>query len=199
MTIGQALRTPQFMVIALTYFCCCATHSGPIFHTVSYAISCGVPAMAAVTIYSLEGLAGLGGRVVFGLAGDRFGAKPTLVVGLMIQAMAAGAYFFVSRLGEFYAVAAVFGMAYGGVMPLYAVLIRENFPMRIMGAVMGAATLVSALGMAIGPLAGGWIFDGFASYGWLYIGSFGIGWGAVFIALMFRSAVRRDHAQAQPA
>ncbi|MBV9811140.1 MAG: MFS transporter, partial [Acetobacteraceae bacterium] len=59
-TVWQALRSPQFVVIACTYFCCCATHAGPIFHTVSYAIACGIPAMAAVSIYSLEGLAGLG-------------------------------------------------------------------------------------------------------------------------------------------
>ena len=196
MTVAQALRTPQFAIIALTYFCCCATHSGPIFHTVSYAISCGVPAMAAVTIYSVEGLAGLGGRIVFGLSGDRFGAKRALVVGLLVQAMAAGAYFFVGRLPEFYAVAIVFGAAYGGVMPLYAVLIRESFPLGILGSVMGAATAVSALGMALGPLAGGYIYDTFASYGWLYIGSFGIGLGAVVIALMFRPARQPLAAQA---
>ena len=191
MTMREALRTPQFIVLALTYFCCCATHAGPIFHTVSYAIACGIAPMAAVSIYSLEGLAGLGGRLVFGLAGDRFGAKPTLVVGLMIQACAAGAYFFAARLGDFYAIAAIFGMAYGGVMPLYAVLIRENFPLRIMGGVMGAATMISALGMAAGPLAGGWIFDQYGSYAWLYVGSFGIGWGAVAIALLFRPMAAR--------
>ncbi|MEI2733689.1 MAG: MFS transporter [Rhodoblastus sp.] len=191
MTMREALRTPQFIVLALTYFCCCATHAGPIFHTVSYAIACGIAPMAAVSIYSLEGLAGLGGRLIFGLAGDRFGAKPSLVVGLVIQACAAGAYFFAGRLGDFYAIAAIFGMAYGGVMPLYAVLIRENFPMRIMGGVMGAATMVSSLGMAAGPLAGGWIYDVYGSYAWLYVGSFGIGWGAVAIALLFRPALVR--------
>ena len=90
MTVGQALRSPQFIVLAATYFACCATHSGPIFHTVSYAMACGLAPLAAVTIYSAEGLAGLGGRLVFGLAGDRFGAKHTLVVGLLIQAVAAG-------------------------------------------------------------------------------------------------------------
>ena len=82
MTVGQALRSRQFIVLAATYFACCATHSGPIFHTVSYAMACGLAPLAAVTIYSAEGLAGLGGRLVFGLAGDRFGAKHTLVVGL---------------------------------------------------------------------------------------------------------------------
>ena len=63
-----------FLILVLTSFLSCATHSGPIFHTVSYAVTCGIPLMAAVSIYSLEGLAGMGGRLVFGLLGDRFGA-----------------------------------------------------------------------------------------------------------------------------
>jgi MFS family permease len=187
-TAGQALRSPQFIVLAATYFACCAMHSGPIFHTVSYAMACGIPPLAAVTIYSVEGLAGLGGRVVFGLSGDRFGAKPVLVVGLMIQALAAGAYFFTRELGEFYGVAIVFGMAYGGVMPLYSVIAREYFPMRIMGTMIGGASLVASLGMALGPALGGWIFDHFGTYGWLYIGSFAVGLGATAIALAFPPA-----------
>jgi MFS family permease len=199
MSVGQALRSPQFIVLALTFFCCCATHSGPIFHTVSYAIACGLPAMAAVTIYSVEGLAGLAGRVVFGLAGDRFGAKHVVVAGLAIQALAAGSYFFTRQLGEFYAVAVVFGMAYGGVMPLYAVIAREYFPMRIMGTVFGAAAMVSSLGMALGPALGGWIFDTYGSYGWLYIGSFGVGLGAAAIALAFPPLPSRAKPHLQPA
>jgi MFS family permease len=199
MTVGQALRSPQFLVLALTFFCCCATHSGPIFHTVSYAIACGLPAMAAVTIYSVEGLAGLVGRIVFGLAGDRFGAKHVVVAGLAIQALAAGSYFFTRQLDEFYAVAIVFGMAYGGVMPLYAVIAREYFPMRIMGTVFGAAAMISSLGMALGPALGGWIFDTYGSYGWLYIGSFGIGLGAAAIALAFPPLPSRAKSHLQPA
>jgi MFS family permease len=175
-------------VLAGTYFCCCATHSGPLFHTVSYAISCGLPVAAAVSIYSVEGLAGLVGRVVFGLAGDRFGAKRVLVLGLLVQAVAAGSYFFASNLHEFYAVASVFGLAYAGVMPLYAVLARESFPLPIMGSVIGAAGMASSLGMALGPLAGGLIYDTFATYGWLYLGSFGLGLAAAAIMLTFRPA-----------
>ncbi|SKA15345.1 Sugar phosphate permease [Enhydrobacter aerosaccus] len=199
MTVRQALRSPQFIVLALTFFCCCATHSGPIFHTVSYAIACGLAPMAAVTIYSAEGLAGLVGRIVFGLAGDRFGAKPVVVAGLLIQALAAGGYFFTRQLDEFYTVAVVFGMAYGGVMPLYAVIAREYFPMRIMGTVFGAAAMISSLGMALGPAVGGWIYDSYGSYGWLYIGSFGIGLGAAAIALTFPPLPSRSRPSLQPA
>ena len=200
MTVAQALRSPQFIVLSLTFFCCCAAHSGPIFHTVSYALACGLPAMTAVTIYSVEGLAGLGGRILFGLLGDRFGARRVVVAGLMVQAVGAGSYYFTRDAGEFYAVAILFGMAYGGVMPLYAVLAREYFPMRIMGTVFGGAAMVSSLGMALGPAVGGWIFDTFHGYGYLYIASFGMGLAAVAIALAFptpSSAPSRP--QAQPA
>jgi MFS family permease len=89
MTTAEALSSSPFLILAATNFFCCATHSGPIFHTVSYAMSCGVPALAAVSIYSLEGLAGMGGRLAFGVLGDRLGAKSVLIGGLLIQAFGA--------------------------------------------------------------------------------------------------------------
>jgi len=196
MTVARAVRSSQFIILMLTNFCCCATHSGSIFHTVSYAIACGISAMAAVSIYSLEGLAGLGGRVVFGILGDRVGAKNVLVAGLLVQALGALGYFFVRQLGEFYVVAALFGFTYAGVMPLYAVIVRENFPLRMMGTIIGGTVMAGSLGMAAGPLVGGWIYDTYASYGWLYVASFGIGIGAVLIASTFKPFPNRRQAVA---
>jgi MFS family permease len=186
MSLAQALRSPQFAILLATNFFCCATHSGPIIHTVSYAISCGIPMIAAVTIYSVEGLSGMGGRIVFGLLGDRFGAKRTLVAGLLVQAFGALAYVFARELAAFYAVAALFGFVYAGTMPLYSALARENFPLRMMGTVIGGLAMAGSLGMASGPVAGGLIYDTFASYAWLYIGSWAVGLGAFLIALTFR-------------
>jgi len=186
MSLAEALRSPQFLILIATNFFCCATHSGPIIHTVSYAVSCGIPLIAAVTIYSVEGLAGMGGRIAFGLLGDRFGAKRVLVTGLLAQAFGALAYVFVRELAAFYAVAAVFGFIYAGTMPLYSVLVRENFPLRMLGTVIGGTAMAGSLGMATGPLAGGLIYDSFASYAWLYIGSWAFGLGAFAIALTFR-------------
>jgi MFS family permease len=186
MTLAQALRSPQFIILLATNFFCCATHSGPIIHTVSYAISCGIPMIAAVTIYSVEGLAGMGGRIAFGLLGDRFGAKRILVFGLLAQAFGALGYVFVRDLAAFYAIAALFGFIYAGTMPLYAVLVRENFPLRMMGTVIGGTAMAGSLGMATGPLAGGLIYDTFASYAWLYIGSWIMGLGAFLIMMTFR-------------
>jgi MFS family permease len=185
MTASDALRSRAFLVLAGAFFACCAAHSGPIFHTVSYAIGCGLPMVAAVTIYSMEGVAGLGGRLLFGVLADRYGAKPVLVAGLLVQALAAVSYLAVNQLGGFYAVALVFGAAYGGTMPLYAALAREAFGARILGTVLGAATLLSSLGMALGPFVGGWLYDRFGSYAWLYIGSMLVGLAAAGIAMLF--------------
>ena len=186
MSRGEALRSPQFLILIATNFFCCATHSGPIIHTVSYAVSCGIPLIAAVTIYSVEGFAGMGGRIAFGLLGDRFGAKRVLVSGLLAQAFGALAYVFARELTMFYAVATVFGFIYAGTMPLYSVLVRENFPLRMLGTVIGGTAMAGSLGMATGPLAGGLIYDAFSSYAWLYIGSWALGLCAFLMAMTFR-------------
>src|ERR1700722_20073690 len=188
MTVRAALTSAPFIALAATYFLCCATHSGPLFHTVSYAISCGLSVTAAVSIYSVEGPAGLAGRIVFGLLADRFGACRPFVGGLLLQAAAAGCYYFVREQSEFYAVAGAFGFAYAGVMPLYAVLMRENFPVQIIGTVVGAASMASSLGMALGPLAGGLILDAYGAYGRLYIAAFLIGLAAAAIMFVFGPA-----------
>jgi MFS family permease len=198
MSLKEALRSPQFLILVATSFFCCATHSGPIIHTVSYAVSCGIPMIAAVTIYSVEGLAGLGGRLAFGLLGDRFGAKRMLVIGLLIQAFGALGYAFVHELSAFYAVATLFGFVYAGTMPLYAAIVRDNFPLRMLGTVIGGTSMAGSLGMATGPVAGGLIYDTFASYAWLYIGSWAFGLGAFAIALTFRPFPKAE-LQAAPA
>jgi MFS family permease len=184
-SVGQALTSPQFLILGFTFFLCCAAHSGPIFHVVSYAMFCGLGSMAAVSVYSVEGLAGLGGRLLLGVLADRYGAKRVLIGALLTQAIAIACYLAVNELGEFYALAVIFGVAYGGGMPLYASLARDYFGQRIMGTVFGAATMLSSLGMSIGPLAGGWVFDHYGTYAWLYIGSASVAVGAVLLALLF--------------
>jgi len=196
MSVGEAFRSPQFIVLALTFGLCCAAHSGPIFHMVSYAIGCGIAPMAAVSIYSLEGLSGLGGRLLLGVLADRLGAKRVLIAGPLVQSAAIASYLLVTRLGEFYTLSVIFGLAYGGVMPLYAVLARESFGQAVMGTVFGAMTMVSSIGMAFGPWAGGRIFDAFNSYMWLYVGASTVALGAVAVAFAFSA---RPQPQLRPA
>ena len=154
-TVAQALRTPQFH------------HAGAgAFRLLRGAFGTDLPHgelrhdlrhRAADRRDRLQpaGFSGLGGRLLLGVLADRFGAKHILVGGLFVQAMSVAAYLAVGQLGEFYALSVIFGLAYGGVMPLYAVLVREYFGAKIMGSVFGAVSAFASLGMALGPLAGG--------------------------------------------
>jgi MFS family permease len=182
---GEVVRTPQFWAIALTHFACCAAHSGPIFHMVTHAIDQGVAGMTAATVLSLSGLASVVGRIATGVLADRFGAKRTLIVGLSLQAVMVFLYLFARDAAAFYALAAVFGLAYGGVMPLYALVTREYFGDKVMGAAYGGVFLVSTLGMGLGSFAGGWLYDTLGSYAWLYISSTAIGVAAGILAFTF--------------
>ncbi|MBU1305149.1 MAG: MFS transporter, partial [Alphaproteobacteria bacterium] len=198
-SLGAIVRTPQFIVLAGTFFLCCAAHSGPIFHTVSYAMICGASSLAAASIYSVEGVAGLFGRLFFGITADRLGVKRVIVGGLLLQAAGIFTYIYVTQLRDFYMLAMVLGMAYGGVMPLYAVLAREYFPAHVTGTVLGGITMTSSIGMAFGPVGGGWIFDTFGDYQWLYISSAAIGLAAAALALAFPAPSRPSEPLAQPA
>ena len=183
----QVLATPQFWAIALTHFACCAAHSGPIFHMVTHATDQGIGAMAAATALGVSGLSSIAGRLGGGLLADRFGAKPTLIAGLTLQAAMIPLYLFTREASLFYALAVVFGVSYGGVMPLYALVTREYFGEKVMGAAYGAVFLISTLGMGIGSYAGGVLYDRLGSYTWLYGGSFAIGAVAILLALTVRA------------
>lgn len=108
-------------------------------------------------------------------------------------------YIYVTKLTDFYLLASVLGMAYGVVMPLYGVLARDYFGPHVMGMVLGGITMTSSLGMAIGPVGGGWIFDAFGDYHWLYVSSAVIGLAAVAVALTFPRPSVPDAARLQPA
>jgi MFS family permease len=109
------------------------------------------------------------------------------VAGLAFQAVMVFAYLFTRDAWSFYAAAILFGLSYGGVMPLYALVTREYFGEKVMGTAYGAVFLVSTLGMGLGSWAGGWIHDVFGTYAWLFISSAAIGAMAMVLALTFRA------------
>ena len=183
----EVLAAPQFWAIAVTHFACCAAHSGPIFHMVTHATDQGIGAMAAATALGVSGLSSILGRIGGGVLADRVGAKPTLVAGLALQAAMIVLYLFVQDVVPFYGLSIAFGVAYGGVMPLYALVTREYFGEKVMGTAYGGVFLVSTLGMGIGSFAGGVLYDRLGSYAWLYMGSFVIGAAAIVLALTFRA------------
>jgi predicted MFS family arabinose efflux permease len=179
-------RSPQFWLIALTHFACCVAHSGPIFHMVTHAIDQGIPSMTAATILGISGLASLAGRVISGIVADRWGAKPTLITMLSLQAPAIFLYLFTHGTGAFYALAILFGASYGGVMPMYALLTREYFGARAMGTAYGAIFMLQAIGMGLGAYGGGWAYDHLGTYAWL----FGTATAVAAAAILFASPLR---------
>jgi MFS family permease len=188
---SRALWTSKpFWAIALTHFACCAAHSGPIFHMVSHAIDQGVPALAAAGALGISGLTSIIGRVGTGIVADRFGAKRTLLAGLVFQAASIFLYLFAHDSGTLYALAMIFGVAYGTVMPLYAVVTREYFGERAMGTAYGGVFFISCLGMGLGSYAGGIIHDLLGSYLWLFLGSGAIATMAFVMALTLRPPAR---------
>src|SRR2546426_4795197 len=152
---GSIFRAWPVWAIGLTHFACCAAHSGPIFHMVSHAIDQGVAGMAAATLLGVSGLASIVGRIGTGLVADRFGGKQTLISMLMLQALMIPLYVFAHDLGALHALGLAFGVAYGGVMPLYALVTPDYFGGKIMGAAHGVVFFVSCIGMGVGSYARG--------------------------------------------
>jgi MFS family permease len=182
-------RSWPFWAIALTHFCCCAAHSGPLFHLVSHAMDQGVAEMAAATILGASGLTSIFGRIGTGIVADRVGAKRTLLGALSLQAVLIFLYLFVTGTGGLYAVSLVFGVAYGGAMPLYALVTRECFGERVLGTAYGAVFFISCIGMGLGSYAGGAIHDLLDTYQWLFLGSFAIGVMAVVLGVTLKGPV----------
>jgi MFS family permease len=146
----------------------------------------GVPSMTAATILGISGLASLAGRVMSGIAADRWGAKPTLIAMLSLQAPAIALYLVSAGAGGFSALAVLFGASYGGVMPMYALLTREYFGARAMGTAYGAIFMLQAIGMGLGAYAGGFIYDQLGTYAWLFGTATAVAAVAILLALPLR-------------
>jgi predicted MFS family arabinose efflux permease len=186
LTRAQAFRHPAFWVLALTHFWCCAAHSGPLFHMVSHAMDLGVPKMAAATMLGLSGGTSLIGRIGGGLFADRLGARTALVGMLAFQAAVLSIYLVAGSPDALFGLALAFGVAYGGAMPLYAVVARELFGPRVIGAAFGGIFLISCIGMGLGAYAGGFIHDWLGTYWTLHLSSTLIGVAAMATALAVR-------------
>lgn len=186
MAPAEALRHPVFWTIALIHFGCCAAHSGPIFHMVAHAMDLGVEKLAAASMLGLSGGTSIAGRISSGLLADRFGAKPALVGMLGLQALILSTYLVAGDQLSLFAVAVAFGFAYGGAMPLYALVAREYFGERVIGTAFGGIFFVSAIAMGLGAYAGGFLFDRLGSYWSLHLTSTLVGAGAVMAALALR-------------
>ncbi len=149
----------------------------------------GVTEMAAAGILGASGLTSMFGRVGAGIVADRVGPKRTLLAALSLQAVLVLLYLFATSTGALYTVSLAFGVAYGGAMPLYALVTREYFGERVLGTAYGAVFFISCIGMGLGSYAGGAIHDLLGTYQWLFLGSFAIGVMAVVLGMTLRPPV----------
>jgi MFS family permease len=145
--------------------------------------------MAAAGILGVSGLTSIFGRVGTGIVADRLGAKRTLLSALSLQAGLIFLYLFATSEGALWGLSLAFGVAYGGAMPLYAVVTREYFGERILGTAYGGVFFISCIGMGLGSFAGGVIHDLLGTYQWLFLGSFTIGMMAIVLGVTLKAPV----------
>ena len=182
-TNATAMRTPAFWTLLGTWYCCCASHSGPLVHAAAHAMDVGVSAPWAAGMLSAFGASAFASRIGLGVLADRIGGRATLIGAL------AGQTFLTAALGGLRtpwvlaAWAVLFGLAYGGVFAQYPVILREYFGATRVGAVYGTAMFVNAVGMASGPYLAGLVHDFTGTYQVPFWLSGGLGAAATFLAI----------------
>ncbi|HFC05176.1 MAG TPA: MFS transporter, partial [Rhizobiales bacterium] len=161
---------------------CCVAMSMPQVHIVALAADLGYGVAAGARMLSLMLAGGIVSRILSGLLADKIGGVKTLLLGSVLQCLALFLYIPFDGLIWLYAVSLIFGLAQGGIVPSYAMIIREYLPANVAGSRVGLVIMATVLGMAFGGWLSGWIFDQTSSYQAAFIN--GIAWNFLNIAIM---------------
>ena len=180
-TTGLSSRTLA-LLLGLAGIGCCVAMSMPQVHIVAYCVGLGYGPAVGHQMLSLMLLGGVVSRIVSGLVADRLGGVRTLLLGSVLQCVALVLYLPSDALVPLYVVSLVFGLSQGGIVPSYALVVREYMPAREAGARVGFVLMMTILGMALGGWASGWIYDLTGSYRAAFLN--GIAWNGLNIAIM---------------
>ena len=161
---------------------CCVAMSMPQVHIVSYCVDLGYGPAVGAEMLSLMLLGGVGSRLISGMLADKLGGVKTLLIGSVLQCIALFLYLPSDALMSLYVVSLIFGLSQGGIVPSYAVIVREYMPAREAGARVGFVLMATIMGMAIGGWSSGLIYDLSGSYQLAFIN--GIAWNGLNIAIM---------------
>ncbi|SHH55124.1 MFS transporter [Marivita hallyeonensis] len=161
---------------------CCVAMSMPQVHIVALCVDYGFGAAVGAEMLSLMLLGGVVSRLISGTLADRIGGIPTLLIGSTLQAIALFLYLPAGGLVSLYVVSLIFGLSQGGIVPSYAVIVREYMPTREAGARVGFVMMMTILGMALGGWLSGLIYDLTGSYQWAFVN--GIVWNGMNIAII---------------
>jgi len=179
---------------------CCVAMSMPQVHIVAYCGDLGYGAARGAEMLSLMLACGIVSRLVSGAICDRIGGLRTLLLGSVLQGLALLLFIPFDGLVSLYIISALFGLFQGGIVPSYAIIVREHFPTAEAGARVGTVLMATLFGMALGGWMSGKVFDLTGSYQAAFIN--GIGWNllnlAIVLLLLARLRALRHHANRAP-
>lgn len=177
---------------------CCVAMSMPQVHIVAYCVDLGYGPAVGTQMLAMMLMGGVCSRLVSGMLADKLGGVVTLLIGSVLQCLALVLYLPSDALVSLYVVSTIFGLSQGGIVPSYAVIVREYMPAREAGARVGFVLMATILGMALGGWVSAWIYDVSGSYQLAFIN--GIVWNGLNIAIMLWLLTRsRARGVLQPA
>jgi MFS family permease len=179
--LGLSANQLQWL-LAAAGFCCCVAMAMPQVHIVAYCGDLGYGVARGAEMLSLMMLLGIVSRIGSGFVADRIGGVATLALGSVAQGTALFLYLWFDGLSSLYIVSGIFGLFQGGIVPMYAVIIREFMPAKEAGARIGIVMSATVLGMAFGGYVSGAIFDFFASYRVAFLN--GLAWNLVNLTIV---------------
>ncbi|MFN3891607.1 MAG: MFS transporter [Beijerinckiaceae bacterium] len=195
-----ALDVPQnalLMLLVVAGVSCCVAMAMPQVHIVAYCADLGYgPARGAEMLALMLGM-GVISRLVSGLVADRIGGLRALTIGSFLQGVALFLYVFFDGLASLYVISALFGLFQGGIVPMYAVIVREFFPAAKAGGTLGVVVMATLGGMALGGWISGFIFDMTGSYRLAFVN--GLAWNLVNLAICAFLISRQRGPQPAPA
>jgi MFS family permease len=170
------------VLLCIAGVACCVAMSMPQVHLVAYCGDLGYGAARGAEMLSLMLGFGIVSRIASGFIADRIGGVRTLLLGSLLQGVALLLYLPFDGLASLYVISALFGLFQGGIVPSYAIIIREYFSPREAGTRLGLVLMATLLGMALGGWMSGKIFDITGSYQAAFLN--GIGWNLLNVAIM---------------
>ena len=182
------------VLLCIAGVACCVAMAMPQVHIVAYCGDLGYGVARGAEMLSLMLASGIISRIASGFIADRIGGVRTLLLGSVLQGAALFLYLWFDGLTSLYVISALFGLFQGGIVPSYAIIVREYFPPREAGTRLGLVLMATLLGMALGGWMSGLIFDLTGSYRAAFLN--GLAWNLLNVSIMIwlmQRSHRRDH------
>ena len=180
-TVGLSPRALQYL-LGFAGIGCCVAMSMPQVHIVAYCVDLGFGPAVGAQMLSLMLLCGVASRIISGLVADLLGGVRTLLIGSCLQCLALFLYLPSGGMVSLYVVSLIFGLSQGGIVPSYALVVREYMPAKEAGARVGFVLMATILGMALGGWLSGVTYDLSGSYTLAFVN--GIIWNSANIAII---------------